>query len=298
MGGSSTTTTSVPPPTAQELALQDKQLELSQAQLDAIRQQSAFQGKMWETLGPAFDAQAKLIQQSLAYLPDPNDPVQKARMDRAQRTQDLYAEQELQRAERGGGATDTEIANIKAAADAAIAAGGRDIDRNFDDTLQRIRDEFAPSAGLRATDTPSMYRADLAARETGRLKGDLEAKIRAGEATARLNAPLGTAQTLTAIGQGQASLADAATRFTSDLREAAAANRLQLAGNYGNFVQQAGNFGLGLVQGIGNPTGQGLRQMSEDRYRLASTRTSRGFDFGSLIGPSVGAAASIGAAFI
>lgn len=295
-GGTSTTTTVVPPPTESELELQRKNVELADIQIQALKQQQQFNDKLWSTIGPTFDAQAKLIQQSIEQLPDTNAPEYKARVAMEQEVQDLVLKDTLERLRAGGGATPKELAALKAAADAAIETGGRDISRFESDALERLREEVAPSRGLRFGDTPIAQTGSKVLAEGIRARGDLSAKIRAAEAQGRLNAPLAAQQLYGAIGESQGALADAASRFTTDLRESAALGRLRLAGAYGGFTNNAGQFGLNLATGVPINISQAAQGLAQNRYASATTTTS---GRQSLLPSLIGAGASIaGAALI
>lgn len=295
-GGTSTTTTNIPPPTESELELQRKNVELADIQINALKQQQQFNDKLWATIGPTFDAQARLIQQSIDQLPDPNSPEYKARIAMEQEVQDLVLKDTLERLRAGGGATPKELAALKEAADAAIETGGRDIGRFESDALERLREEVAPSRGLRFGDTPIAQTGAKVLAEGIRARGDLSAKVRSAEAQGRLNAPLAAQQLYGAIGESQGALADAASRFTTDLRESAALGRLRLAGSYGGFTNNAGQFGLNLATGVPFNGVAAADSMARGRYANATTtqRTSS-----SLLPSLIGAGASIaGAALI
>ncbi|MFZ2651285.1 MAG: hypothetical protein WA210_14380, partial [Burkholderiaceae bacterium] len=152
-GGGTTQTTSVPPPTEAELKLQSKNVELADLQITALKQQQQFNDKLWTTIGPTFDAQARLIQQSIDQLPDPSSPEYRARIAKEQEIQDLSLQDTLERLRAGGGATPKEMAAIREAGDAAIKSGEIDISRFEGDALERLREEVAPSRGLRFGDT-------------------------------------------------------------------------------------------------------------------------------------------------
>ena len=294
-GGGTTTVNQAAPPTDAELALQEKQLELTGLQVDAAREQNAFQTKVWDSISPTFDAQKKLLAASAASLPDPDSPEGKQRIANEQKINDLIQQDTLQRLEAGGGATPKELEALRGAADAAIESGGRNIDRFSDDALKQLRDVLAPSRGLRPTDSPITDSGGRVLSEAIRAKGDLVSNIRASEAAARLNAPLATQQFYGAVGTSQAALAESSARFATDLRESAAMGRLQLAGGYGGFINDSGRLGLGLIQGTA--TGGGGRGGGGGGGGT-STTSGGGFQASSLIGPGIAAAGAIAAAFI
>lgn len=277
---SSTTTTTVAPPSAEEKtylasqqALAAKQLELLNSQgdfqksyLDAIKpildQQTGIlqqgltqQGDYLKALQPSMDAQTALLKQQLDQQTAAiNDPVAKEIQQRSnelllqqmQSQQDLAPLQkqllqtQLDQAIQGNNPTAEQIASIDAATKAALASGTSDINAYSDDAYRQLRDNLAPSLGLRPTDTPILDRGSLVAREATRQVGQLTSNLQGANANARLNYPLAAAQVSQATSNSAASISQAAQTFQAQLADAAAANRLNL--------MQSGNqsFGLGL----------------------------------------------------
>ncbi|MFZ2653161.1 MAG: tail fiber domain-containing protein, partial [Burkholderiaceae bacterium] len=131
-----------------------------------------------------------------------------------------------------------------------------------------------------------------------RARGDLATRVRSAEAQAKLNAPLAAQQLYGAIGESQSALAGAASKFTTDLRESAALGRLQLAGSYGGFVNNAGQFGLNLATGVPFNATQAVSGMRADRFGQATQTTNKRAGFMDYAGPLIGAGASIGGALL
>lgn len=238
----------VPPPTAQETALQEKQIALAEAQLEAIGQMNDFQQQQFALAAPIFEKQAKLLEAALG---DIENPETIARLEKVRAAQDELLDLELENIRRGGAATEEEKRLIGETVAQGIAAGESDITKFQGDVTERLAQELAPALGLRPTDTPIVDRAGRAAEEATRQQGQLVRNLRGAEATARLNFPLARSQVLSAATQFQQSLAESQRQFSEGLRESALTNRLNLAGG---AVGQAGQFGLGLATGIpGNP---------------------------------------------
>jgi hypothetical protein len=96
------------------------------------------------------------------------------------------------------------------AATAGIAAGSADIDVATREGLGLLREELAPSLGLRSTDSPILDRGNLLARKGVEAKGGLERTLRAQALTNRLallSASAGTGLGLAGIGAGNTGLA-------------------------------------------------------------------------------------------
>ncbi len=226
------TTTNVPPPTATELALQDKQLELATFQLTQLQTQADLQAQFAEQLGPALEQQqldADAARDQLAI----TQPIQNELLQLA-----------LDDARQGTAATPEQISLIEEAGDAAVERGSTDIERFRTDSLTALREELAPSLGLRPGDTPILDRGSRVAAEATRLGGNLSESVRGAEATAKLNFPLAQGQLALAQTTGASSVSQAMADFQSRLRSAAFSNRLSLN-------QQVGGLGLQLATGIG-----------------------------------------------
>ncbi len=258
-----TSKTTVQPsePSAEERALQGKQLELATFQLEELRRQSTLQQEFAADIGP-------LLEQQTA-------DAQLAR----ERSEQLFPIQEellqlaLDDIRRGGAATPEQIDLIQQAGDAALERAGVDIERFRTEGLTALREELAPSLGLRPGDTPILDRGARVAAEATRQGGQLAAGVRGAEATARLNFPLAQSQLLQSSALGQQNLAQATSQFQDQLRQAAFTNRLNLQSNVGGL-------GLGLATGVSVPF---------PGFQRGSTTSSGGFGLKEVAGLAGGA---------
>lgn len=275
-GGSSTTTVQIPEPSAEEKALTAKQVELAEAQLNAINQQTALQKELFSGSKELADIQTGILKQLVDQTNSPE----------AQQFQALQSEvvnRQLEILRRGGAASPEEIALIKGATDSAIAAGEGDIGRFETESFERLREELAPSLGLSPTDTPILDRGGRIAKEGLRLRGDLSKNLRAAEAQARLNFPLAKDQFLAGIGESTLNLAQAADAFQADLRQQALLNRLQVGDALQSRLGMVMQGGLGLATGIpgASALNSAASAMAATRMQqtATSTRTKQGMSF-------------------
>ncbi len=182
------------------------------------------------------------------------------------------------RAGEAGKLTDEEARLIDQAASLGFARGAADIDQATTEGLQLLREELAPSRGLRGSDSPIFERGGDIVAEGVRQKGQLGLGLQQQAAGQRLQFPL----------ERQA--------FQENLRNAAFQNRLALSG-------QTVQGGLGL-SGLFNPAGfsnqflqeriagrDTLRRGHGDSNTIGSSRsqshsstTEGSFDFSSLAG--------------
>jgi len=140
-------------------------------------------------------------------------------------TRDAYSDESLaaeqSRIEGAGKLTDQESGFINDAASSSYRQGASQIDESTTLGLQQLRQELAPSRGLRSSDSPVIDRGSLIARQGMRQKGELGLGLQSQAARARLEFPL----------QRQA--------FQDQLRNNAFKNRLSLSG-------QSSQLGLNL----------------------------------------------------
>ncbi len=183
---SSKTTVKPADPSPEERALQTKQLELATFQLSELQKQSALQEQFASDIGPLLEQQAADAQQA------------RERGDALFPIQEELLQLALEDIRRGGAATPEQIELIQQAGDAALERGGTDIERFRTESLDAIRNELAPSLGLRPSDTPILDRGARVAAEATRQGGQLAAGIRGAEASAQLNFPLAQSQLLQA----------------------------------------------------------------------------------------------------
>lgn len=270
-GGSSTTTTVVPEASAEERELQKINVDLARKQLAAIEKQTAFQEKQFAAAEPGLAAlgREQTIRSELI-TPEEEKELIRQDIERQQRLgpiQDELLQRQLEEIRRGSGASPEEIEAIEKATGRATEAGGLAVDEATRRGLELVREELAPSLGLRPTDAPITDRGLRLAQEGIRQKARLSSELGSAQAQAELNFPLARQQAVsTQLGFTQ-NLAQSARSFQSQLRQQAFNNRMRLSG-------QTGQQGLGLAS-MGDPLGaQNL--MAQQRFQGAPTTTSRG----------------------
>lgn len=224
------TTTDFEPPSAEERELTQTQIELANRQLSALDTQEAFQTALFPILAgdagliPELDDDGNII----SFERDPEfvarQEATQERIDTQAAAQDELLQLELERIRSGGAATPEQIELIKQATDAALEAGTSDISQFQREATELLREELAPSLGLRPGDTPILDRGARIATEATRQAGQLSRNLRGAEATARLNLPLAISQ----ISQSQQGINLAAQEFQTRLRESAFRNRQAL----------------------------------------------------------------------
>ena len=157
MGSSTTIEPSQPSP--EERQLQLRQLELAEFQLEALRKQFALQEGFAEELGPLFEILAADAERA------------RERALKQEPIQDELNQLALEDLRRGGAASPEQIKLIEDAGSAAVERGGVDIERFRTESLEALREELAPSLGLRPTDTPILDRGAKVAAEATRQGG-------------------------------------------------------------------------------------------------------------------------------
>ena len=223
------------PPTEGESELQNIILELARQQIGAVSAQREFQLRQLGAVAPIAE-QLSAEQQAQA------DVFAPAQQGLAQT--DLTALQDIQQAQnqlRGlelqrlttGELTPEQEARITDAQRTSFEAGTFDIDRSLGLGLTQLREELAPSLGLRASDTPIQDRGGLLAREALNQRGRLASTLAANAAQQRLQLPFQASQASQAF---QGSLQN----FRSNLQQQGFENRLRLA-------DLAGRQGIGLA---------------------------------------------------
>ena len=213
-GGSTTTVVQPAGPTAEERELAKKQVELAEFQLDELRRQRELQLQFADETRPLLELQEEQARLGL---------------EESQRLGPIREELlnlSLEDLRRGGAATPEQIELIQAAGDAALERGNIDISRFEREGFETLREELAPSLGLRPTDTPIQDRGFRLAAETARQRGQLSQGVRGAEATARLNFPLAQSQLLQSSALGQSTLQESTRQFQEGLRNTACSNRL------------------------------------------------------------------------
>ena len=257
-GETQTTQFNIPGPTAEEQQLTQLQLQLGESQLEAIKQQTVLQGQLVEQLGPLQEIQAAEAERALAEA-ERTGPIREELLNLA-----------LEDIRRGGAATPEEIRLIEEAGAAGLAGGEINIERFETEALRGLREELAPSLGLRPSDTPILDRGGVVAAEALRQKGTLSAAIQQAGATSRLNFPLARSQLIQAGVGAQQTLQESVRQFQEQLRTQAFINRLNLTG-------QTAGLGLGLATGF-QPNLAGLSSvLGGQRGGTQTTTTSGGF---------------------
>lgn len=276
-GGSSTTVQNNTPPMSQEekdlLALNT---QLAQKQLDNINNLAPFQQKLLQQASDQLDAsKAQQDAYSAAISPADLAAQQRAQFDQATKLgaqQSELADLQLAQLRQGGRATPEQLAQIKDATDAAIAAGTGDINTQTQRGIGLIADELANSRGLRLSDTPITREATLLTRSGNDQIASLTKNLRASQASAALNFPLAVQGVQSGININQQNIAQAAQDFQAQLRQQAYQNRLALTG-------QAGSGGIGLAS-IGGGTGA-LNTLTNARLNSGSRTSDTSNDTGS-----------------
>lgn len=272
-----TTRIIVPPPTKQEIALQASQLEVAQAQLQAIQDQSTFQREQFDLLRPQVEQQVSDAQfareQAEALAP----------------LQQGLLEQELARIERGGAATPEQQRLIGEVTERAIASGESDIAAFQQRGLDLLANELAPSLGLRPGDSPIVDRGLRFSEEGLRLQASLAGNLRGAQAQAELNFPLAVQQLQSGATQFQQSFATQKQQFAESLRQRAFANRL-------NLTAGTGTSGLNLINVTNPNTAAALGSLQNLRLGSAKTTTSIRDPLGD-IGKLISGAGSIAGIF-
>lgn len=239
-------TTEIPPPTEAEKEFQRINVQLAQKQLAAIERQTAFQEQQFAAAEPGLAALAReqRIRAGL-FTEEEERGFIKEDVERQKRLgpiQDELLELQLEEIRKGAGASPEEIEAIEKATGRAIEAGGLAIDESTIRGLELVREELAPSLGLRPTDTPIADRGFRLAEEGIRQKARLTSELGSVQAQAELNFPLAKQQfSSSQLGFTQ-NLAQSAREFQTQLRQQAFQNRLRLSG-------QVGAGGLGLTSG-------------------------------------------------
>ena len=184
---------------------------------------------------------------------------------------------ELERVRRGPAATDEQKRLIGEATEAALTAGRSDIGRFRELNLESLREELAPSLGLRPTDSPILDRGARIAEEAARQEGQLVSRLRGVQATAELNFPLAASQLQSAQTQFQQTLAEDTKRFQETLRQRAFTNRLNLTGQIGG--QQ-----IALATGINPNLGSLQTSLAQRQIAGSPTTQTAGLGLSGVVG--------------
>lgn len=272
--GSSTTTTGRAP-TAEETELINKQIELADFQLQQLQSEAERQQTVFDEASGLIGKQQDEVERQTA-LARELEPIQKELLQR-----------QLEQIRSGGAATPEQVALIDQATEAALESGQSDIERFQTTATERLREELAPSLGLRPGDTPILDRGARIAEEATRQFGQLTSNLRGANATARLNFPLAAGSFTSGLSQFQQGLADAQQQFSQQLRESAALNRLNLSG-------AKTSAGLNLATGVPSNISGALSALSNIRG-TTSTTSGGGFNPIAAIGATGGFLQGLGA---
>ena len=284
------TTTALPQISAQEQALIDQQQTLAEEFLRSIGLQGDFQDLAFGAGAPFFQQEADFQNALAAILPPKEQAALFAEDFGRQRgssgLSDELFQLELENIRRGTSATDQERALIDAATEAAITSGTSDINEARRLGLEALREELAPSLGLRPGDTPILDRGARVAAESARQTGQLVTGLRGQQAEQELLFPLERGRFESQrIGQAQGDILGF-RNLLANIQAEAANNRLRLA-------QGAVGGGLGLLSAqTGGQAGLSNAVSSLQRPRLAAptTRTTQRDPVGQFIqGAQVGA---------
>ncbi len=278
MSTETTTQVNIPPATPQEQALQASQLEVAQAQLQAIQDQSVFQQEQFAALTPLIEGQIA------------DAATARARAEELAPLQQQLLDAELERINRGGAATPEQQRLIGEVTERGIAGGESDIAAFQKRVLDQLANELAPSLGLRPSDSPIIDRGGRIAEEGLRLQSSLVNSLRGAQAQAELNFPLAIQQFQSGATQFQQGLAQQKEQFAQQLSQQAFANRLNLTG-------QAGSTGLGLISAANPQTASVLSSLGNLRAAGASQTSSTSDPFGvgiQLIGALGGGLTGLG----
>jgi len=203
--------------------------------------------------------------------------------------------------QKGGVPTPEQMAFLDEEARRAIEVGSSDIRAFAEESLRLLREELAPSLGLRPGDTPILDRGQLVAREAVRQFGQLESTVQGSKAAAQtglIGQNLATAGQVTGL---EATLADQAQKNRIALSASLDPNAQPtsvgaLLGQSGQDIAQT--FGLGVsASGINTGAAQTLTGLEQLRLGSATrtgtinqvTKTSDPFgSFASILGGAGG----------
>lgn len=264
---SSETTVTPAEPSPEQRQLTQRQVELAEFQLTELQRQRVQQEKFAAELEPLFEQQAEDATRA------------RERAERLDPIQEELLTIALEDLRRGGKATPEQIELIDEATQAGLNRGLIDVERFETQGLEAIREELAPSLGLRPSDTPILDRGGRLGAEALRQRGSLTESFGLANAQARLNFPLASSSLLQSSTLGQQQLTEATRQFQDTLRNQAFSNRLNLASTLGGL-------GLGLATGFNVP---------QPSFPRGQTSTTSGGGLTSGIGAVGGLLTGLGA---
>ncbi len=225
------------PPTREEneLEIQRLSLEFARKQLEAFTRQETFQQEQENLLKPFLEEQTRLGEAATA------------RQTKLDAVQDELLQFQLDAIRQGPGATSEQKALIGAQTEEAIQFGKSDIQEFQRSGLELLREELAPSLGLRPQDSPIIDRGGRVVAEGQRQAGQLVRSLRGAQSAAELNFPLAAGQFQATQTGAQQELSQSASQFLANLRQQIAVNRFSFSGGVG-----AGGLALASTQFGGN----------------------------------------------
>ena len=238
--------------------------ELQGVNMDIVMQQLASMANQYGFQEAAYSLMPELIGQLNTQFKQ--TPEQLARQEAFGAAQDELLQIEMDRIRSGGAATEEQKRLINESTESQIARGSSDIAAFGQQQLDIIKDQLAPSRGLRPSDTPIQDRGFLLGGELARQQGNLVSDLRGQQAQAELNFPLAANQQQAGLSQFQQQLGESAGQFQSQLQQQAFSNRLNLFG-------QVGQLGLGLI-GSTQPNAQ-LQEVFRPQLGTTSKGTSQ-----------------------
>lgn len=269
--------------------LEQISLEIARRQLSAIDAQTAQQQT-------GFDDISKLLSTLEA-----SAAADSARQQELQPIIDEITQIQLQNLRQGTAATPEQITQIDKAISSALELGKSDISAGAQESLRLLREQLAPSLGLRPGDSPILDRGALVARESVRQQGQLVRGLEGQRAQALLNFPLAAQNLTNQTAQFTAGLATQQQAFRANLQQQAVQNRLSASQTFGNLgLGLAGQqpAGAGLALGIGQQqTGLGIAQIGADAQVRAAQLGADAGSAGSTLGGIGGLLLGLGSFF-
>ena len=266
-------TFNVPPPTWEETQLLLQEIQLGQARIDQLMLSGTFTADIF-TNPPAEIAQIKANPEAAEALKNGQYDVAISTLPQVKQL--LAAE--VQNIANGGKVDPQTAAYIDTVYGSQLASGKSDIKENARLALEQLREELAPSLGLRPEDTPILDRGGRVMAESTRQQGQLERDIAGKTAEAKLNFPLAQGDLTSRRTAQYADISRAATDFQNQLQQQAFLNRQLL-------TESAGNLGLNFITATGSSPGTVAANLGQNRASLAPstvTASSSNFDLSSL----------------
>ena len=264
----------VPPPSAEETQLLLQEIQLAQARIDQLITSGQFMAGIFANL-PSELEQIKANPDAARAIQEGNYSLAISSLPQVQ---DLL-QREAANIANGGKVDPQTAAYIDEVYQGQLASGQSDINENTRQILEQLREELAPSLGLRPEDTPIQDRGARVAAESARQQGQLTRDIASKSAEAKLNFPLAQGQLSSERTRNFADISKAATDFQGQLQQQAFLNRQLL-------TESAGNLGVNFVNATGSSPGTVATNLGANRASLAPrtvTASSSSFDLGQTL---------------